>query len=236
MLSQTQAQLDKLQHNLSAANATIEQQASAIVRLEQQAAASQSVSEILRKHLHDAQQCTSEHLQRCNALEVQLSAMSMTAEQKSSDTHRFNQTVSAFEARVQERERIHGLHEKIASRQRDYDLRVKEIQQRWEASEERAGLLQQQLHEIQQNIIAEKSKQSSHERTISNYEAELKLISSSSASVDQQLRAKDLQILQLQERVGQLQQHLLETETQKSATQQQLDALKHEVDTHHSAL
>jgi hypothetical protein len=48
--------------------------------------------------------------------------------------------------------------------------------------------------------------------------------------VDQQLRAKDLQILQLQERAGQLQQHLLETETQKSATQQQLDALKHEVD------
>jgi chromosome segregation ATPase len=172
-------------------------------------------------------------LRRCNALEAKLSAVTAIMEQNESENERCKQTVATFEARIQGKDKeIQRLLEKVSGAQRDADARVKAIQQQLEASEERANSLQQQLHETQQTIMSEKVLRSSDELSLSNFAAEVKLITSSLASAEQQLRSKDSQIFQMQELTNQLHQHLADVDAQKTATQQRLEALRHDLDAH----
>jgi chromosome segregation ATPase len=229
--AQMQLHCDKLQQNLSAASVMNEREANDHVRLEQEASASQAVVDILRKHLHDAQESVSEHVRRCSSLEAELSAMSIAMERNSLENERCKQAVVALEARVQDKDlEIQRYHEKVSSEQRDADVRVKGMQLQCEASEERAALLQQQLHEAQQGLVNEKVRRSADELEIRNFNTELKLLTSTLAITEQQLRSKDSQILQMQEHATQLQQHLDEANAQKNLMQQRLEALKHDID------
>ncbi len=231
--SQMQAQCDKLLQNLVSASTMTEHQASAHARIEHDVASSHAVADMLRKHVHEAQASTSEQLQRCNALEVKLSSMAITIQEKALENDRLKHAVASSEANIQEKiNEIQKLHEKLASGQREADSRLKDIQQRWDASEERAALLQGQLHEVQRNVMAEKARRSSDELIIGNYASEVKMLTATTASLEQQLRAKDVQLLQHQEHLNQLQQNLHDADAQKAVTQQQLDGIKHDMETH----
>jgi chromosome segregation ATPase len=230
--SQMQAQCDKLLQNLVSATTMTEHQASAHARIEHDAASSQAVADMLRKHIQEAQASTSEQLQRCNELEVKLSSMAITIQEKALENDRLKHTVAMSEANIQEKmNEIQKLHEKIANGQREADARLKDIQQRWDSSEERAAVLQGQLHEVQRNVIAEKSRRSSDELIIGNYASEVKMLTATAASLEQQLRAKETQLLHYQEHLNQLQQNLHDADAQKAVMQQQLDGMKHDIET-----
>ena len=229
---QMQAQCDELQHKLSQASALSEEEASAHLKYEQAATASQAVAEILRKHLHEAQESVSEHLQRCNILEVRLNTLTAALDQKALDNERCKQSVAAAEARAREKDvEIRGLNEKMSNGRHEADSRVKDVQRQWEASEERATALEQQLHDLQQLLNAEKARRASDELVIGSRAAEVELLTSGAASAGQQLRAKDGQLLQLQDHAHQLQQLLLDADGQKAAMQQQLEAASHDMST-----
>ncbi len=230
--AQMQAQCDKLQQSLSAASAMSEREVSVQVRLEQEAVASQAVVDILRKHLHDAQESVSEYLKRCSSLEAELSAVTINMERKTSENERCKQAIAACETRTQEKDQeIQRLHDKISSEHRDADARVKSMQHQWEASENRAASLQQQLHDALQTIMHEKGRRSVDELAIGNFATEVKLLTSTLANAEQQMRSKDSQILQMQEHATQLQLHLNDADAQNTLMQQRLEALKHEIET-----
>jgi DNA repair exonuclease SbcCD ATPase subunit len=230
---QMQAQCDELQHRLSEASALSQEEARAHVRFEQAATASQAVADILRKHLQEAQESVSEHLQRCNTLEVKVSSLTTALDHSASESQRCKQVVAAAEARAREKDvEIRQLLEKISNGRREADAGLKSMQRELEASQEGAAALQQQLHEMQQLLNAEKARRASEELVTSSHAAEMELLAAAVANAGQQLRAKDAQLLQLQEHANQLQQHLLDADVQKAATQQQLEAATHDISTH----